>query len=94
VWGVGGGGGEIASVVAEPSDPAETGPEWEAASTSRVENPAWFDWKVLRAAGGRSTSRVEIATVRCGGENAFFLFGLAALADCEIRGMVTREVQR
>lgn len=67
----------------------ESGPGWSAILAGRgVGNPARLDWKVFRLTGENPTRRVELTSIRCGGFNSFFLFGILIRNGCELEGVV------
>ncbi len=83
------GGGGFASSSTNPAGVDESGPEWSAILAGRgVEIPARLDWKVFRATGEDPGRRVELTSIRCGGFNSFFLFGVLLQNGCEMEGVV------
>lgn len=86
------GGTGAADFVESSTDAAgndERGPEWSAILAGRGgDNPARLDWKVFRLTGEDPTRRVELTSIRCGGLNSFFLFGILIQNGCELEGIV------
>lgn len=85
--GTGGAGFGESSTDAAGGD--ESGPEWSAILAGRGgDNPARLDWKVFRLTGEDPTRRVELTSIRCGGFNSFFIFGILIRSGCELEGVV------
>jgi len=80
--GVGGGGAST-----DPACDDERSPDWMAARVGGDVNPSRLDWKVFRATGERPAGRVELTSIRCGGVNSVFVFGIMFTNGCELEGV-------
>lgn len=66
----------------------EGGPDWIRIRAGGDVNPVRLDWKVFRLTGENPARRVELTSIRCGGFNSFFLFGILTQNGCELEGVV------
>lgn len=81
------GGGAFATTSTDPAGDDESGPDWSANLVSPGGDRPWLDWKVFRATGENPARRVELTSIRCGGFNSFFLFGILTQNGCELEGV-------
>ncbi len=82
------GGAGFGATSTDSAGDDESGPDWSANRTSASIDQTWLDWKVFRATGENPGRRVELTSIRCGGFNSFFLFGILIQYGCELDGVV------
>ena len=90
VWGIlafaGYGGADFGESTTDPAGDDEKNHDWAPILAGGL-NPARLDWKVFRATGENPARRVELTSIRCGGINSVFLFGIMITNGCELEGV-------
>jgi len=81
------GGAGFGSSSTDPAGDDESGPDWSANLVSAGVDRPWLDWKVFRLTGENPARRVELTSIRCGGFNSYFLFGILTQNGCELEGV-------
>lgn len=83
-----GGSASYWSSSTNPAADDESGPDWSANQVSGWIDQLWLDWKVFRATGETPDRRVDLTSIRCGGFNCYFLFGILVENGCLVEGVV------